>query len=188
MLAASNIMAAEIERLTVERNGKLINVDASMVIYAPRAVVFTALADYDRFSELSDSYVESRFVEPAEDGTPRIYTKVEGCIWFFCRTIERYARLELSPVDRIVATVEPELSDAEYAREQWDLEDMGETTRIYYKHDLQPNFWVPPGIGLWAIKRVLVNSATKAAERIEKLAQQIEADDAAEAVLEEQEI
>jgi hypothetical protein len=170
-------MAADIETLTVTREGKLISVVASMVIHAPRPLVYQALSDYDRFSELSDSYVESRFVEPAADGRPRIYTEVEGCIWFFCRTIHRYATLDLEPVEKIVATVEPERSDADYAREEWLLEDLQSSTRVLYRHDLQPDFWVPPGIGVWAIKRVLANSSRKAAERIEKLAQELQADD-----------
>jgi len=162
--------AANIETLTVQRNHELINVVASMIIEAPRPFVYQALSDYDHFSEMSDSFVESRFVEPAPDGTPRIYTKIEGCIWFFCRTINRYARLDMEPIIRIVATVEPELSDAEYAREEWVFEDLGAATRVYYKHDLQPNFWVPPGIGVWAISSVLSRTTLKAAQRIEKMA------------------
>jgi len=164
------VRAATIENLTVQRDHKLINVVASMIIEAPRPFVFQALSDYDHFSEMSDSFVESRFIEPAPDGTPRIYTKIEGCIWFFCRTINRYALLELDPIVRIVATVEPELSDAKFAREEWVFEDLGAATRIYYKHDLQPNFWVPPGIGVWAISNVLSRTTLKAAQRIEKMA------------------
>jgi len=164
------VRAATIEKLTVQRNEGLINVVASMIIEAPRPFVFQALSDYDHFSEMSDSFVESRFIEPAPDGTPRIYTKIEGCIWFFCRTINRTARLELDPIIRIVATVEPELSDAQYAREEWVFEDLGAATRIYYRHDLQPNFWVPPGIGVWAISNALSRTTLKAAQRIEKMA------------------
>lgn len=168
--AALPVRAATIEKLTVQRNHGLINVVASMVINAPRPFVFQALSDYDHFSEMSDSFVESRFIEPAPDGTPRIYTKIEGCIWFFCRTINRTARLELDPIIRIVATVEPEQSDAQYAREEWVFEDLGAATRIYYRHDLQPNFWVPPGIGVWAISNALSRTTLKAAQRIEKMA------------------
>jgi hypothetical protein len=162
--------AANIETLTVQRNHKLINVVASMIIDAPRPFVYQALSDYDHFSEMSDSFVESRFIEPAADGTPRIYTKIEGCIWFFCKTINRTARLELDPIIRIVAIVEPELSDAKFAREEWVFEDLGAATRIYYRHDLQPDFWVPPGIGVWAIKAALSRTTLKAAQRIEKMA------------------
>jgi hypothetical protein len=170
MAAVFPVCAATIEKLTVQRNHGLINVVASMIIEAPRPFVFQALSDYDHFSEMSDSFVESRFIEPAPDGTPRIYTKIEGCIWFFCRTINRTARLELDPIIRIVATVEPELSDAQYAREEWVFEDLGAATRIYYRHDLQPNFWVPPGIGVWAISNALSRTTLKAAQRIEKMA------------------
>jgi hypothetical protein len=164
------VRAATIEKLTVQRNHGLINVVASMIIEAPRPFVYQALSDYDHFSEMSDSFVESRFIEPAPDGTPRIYTKIEGCIWFFCKTINRTALLELDPVVRIVATVEPELSDAKFAREEWVFEDLGAATRIYYSHDLQPDFWVPPGIGVWAIKATLSRTTLKAAQRIEKMA------------------
>jgi hypothetical protein len=164
------VRAATIEKLTVQRNEGLINVVASMIIEAPRPFVYQALSDYDHFSEMSDSFVESRFIEPAPDGTPRIYTKIEGCIWFFCRTINRTARLEMDPIIRIVATVEPELSDAQFAREEWVFEDLGATTRIYYKHDLQPDFWVPPGIGVWAISNALSRTTLKAAQRIEIMA------------------
>ena len=172
--------AAHIETLTVQRDHELINVVASMVIDAPRPFVFQALSDYDHFSEMSDSFVESRFIEPAADGTPRIYTRIEGCIWFFCRTIERYARLELQPVTRIVSIVEPGASDANYAREEWVLEDLGVSTRVYYRHDLQPNFWVPPGIGVWAIRSALSRTTLKAASRIELMAVRNQLNDASE--------
>lgn len=170
VLASLPLQAAHIEMLTVTRDHKLINVIASMIIDAPRPFVYQALSDYDNFSEMSDSFVESRFIEPAPDGTPRIYTKIEGCIWFFCKTINRTARLELEPVTHIIATVEPELSDAKFAREEWVLEDLGDSTRIYYRHDLQPDFWVPPGLGVWAIKAALSRTTLKAAARIEKMA------------------
>lgn len=169
-LASLPLQAAHIEMLTVTRDHKLINVVASMIIDAPRPFVYQALSDYDNFSEMSDSFVESRFIEPAPDGTPRIFTKIEGCIWFFCKTINRTARLELEPVTHIIATVEPEFSDAKYAREEWVLEDLGASTRIYYRHDLQPDFWVPPGLGVWAIKAALSRTTLKAAARIEKMA------------------
>jgi hypothetical protein len=50
------------------------------------------------------------------------------------------------------------------------FEDLGAATRIYYRHDLQPNFWVPPGIGVWAISNALSRTTLKAAQRIEKMA------------------
>jgi len=162
--------AAGIELLTVERNGGRIDVEATMLIAAPPALVFQALSDYDRFDELSTRYQQSRFLEPAADGTARIFTEVEGCVWFFCRSVKRTARLELHPDERIVALVEPDGSDLSYGREEWVLTEMEGGTRVDYTHAMDPDFWVPPLIGVWAIRKSLENDALSAAQRIEALA------------------
>ena len=171
-LASGAVFAAEIQLLEVERSGARVQIDSRMLIAAPRADVFAALADYERFSELSDRYLESRFIPEDFDGTPRIYTKVEGCVLFFCRTIKRYARLELTPDTLIVALVDAQLSDLEFGHERWELSDVPEGTQVIYRHELEPDFWVPPLIGVWAIKRILSRDALRAASRIESMARQ----------------
>jgi hypothetical protein len=166
--------AAEIELLSVDRKDGRVHIKAEILIAAPRPGVFFALSDYNRFSELSDRYVESHFVEPADDGTPRIYTEVEGCVLFFCRNVKRHARLELDNNTRIVALAEPGNSDLEYGREEWQLESIPAGTRIRYTHAMDPDFWVPPVIGVWAIRRVLSRDALSAARRLEKIALRVD--------------
>ena len=158
--------------LEVERDGDRVQIDSRMFIAAPREAVFNALADYERFAELSSRYLESRFLEPDDDGTPRIYTKVEGCVLFFCRTIQRYARLELAPETVIEALVDAELSDLKFGYERWELGDFPGGTMVIYRHEMEPDFWVPPVIGVWAIKRILNRDALKAASRIERMAKE----------------
>ena len=164
--------AAEVRSLTVERDGDKIRVRSDIVLAAPQASVFGALSDYERFAELSSRYEESRFVEPASDGTQRVYTRVEGCVLFFCRTVERYARLETEPPRLITATVEAERSDFEFGYETWEMETVTGGTRVLYTHDFDPDFWVPPVIGVWVIRRALNSDSLKAAERIEALARE----------------
>jgi len=170
-LAIGSLAAAEIEQLTVERDAGRIEVASVMLIEAPQPLVFGALADYEHFAELSSRYKQSRFIEPAADGTLRIYTELEGCVWFFCRTIRRNSRLELFPDERIVATVEPEGSDLAYGREEWLLAPAeGAATRVTYTHAMEPDFWIPPIIGIWAMRKALESDALKAAGRIEDMA------------------
>ncbi|MCP4001736.1 MAG: hypothetical protein GY727_12580 [Gammaproteobacteria bacterium] len=162
--------AAEIELLDVEREDGRIYVSASLILDAPVPLVFQALSDYEHFAELSTRFQESRFLEPAANGQPRIYTKIEGCIWFFCRTVQRYAQLELIPYVSITATVEPTESDVRYGVESWEFTTVGKVTRVSYTHEMEPKFWVPPIVGLWAIKSVLNKDALESAQRIELLA------------------
>lgn len=162
--------AAELESLEVSRVGSQLHVHSVIFMAAPRELVFTALTDYGSYTELTSRYRESRFIEPAADGTPRIYTLVEGCVLFFCRSLRRYARLETENDERIVARAEPEHSDVHYGLEVWQLERVGENTRVIYSHEMEPRFWVPPAIGVWLIRRELERSALSAAYKIESRA------------------
>lgn len=166
--------AADVVSLDVQRSGGRLQVRSEMLIDAPQALVFRALSDYERFAELSARYRESRFAEPAADGTPRVYTRMEGCVLFYCKSVARYARLYTRSPEMIRAEVEPELSDFDYGLENWLLTtvtaDAGERTRVVYTHEFDPRFWVPPLLGVWAIKRSLKKDALKAATRIERLA------------------
>ena len=162
--------AAEIRSLDVNRSGDRVLVDSQIVIAAPRAAVFAALSDYDRFDELSDRFLQSNFIESDFDGTPRVYTKVSGCVLFFCRTVERVARLELTPDTLIIAVANTQLSDLRFGHERWALSDTEGGTLIVYRYELEPDFWVPPVIGVWAIKRIAKKDALSAAAKIELMA------------------
>lgn len=169
-LLAGQALAADINWIDVERNGARVDVRSEIVIAAPVHEVYAALLQYDRFAKMGDTFAESRYVEPATDGAPRIYTRTEGCIWFFCKTIERYARLEVEPYRKIIATAEPELSDAALSIESWTLTAAGDSTVIHYHHEIDTGFRLPPLLGALVINRSVKSGTHKAAARIEELA------------------
>jgi hypothetical protein len=170
VLLAGQTMAADVNWIEVDRKGGRVDVRSEILINAPLPEVYAALLDYDKFAKMGDTFADSRYVEPASDGAPRIYTRTEGCIWFFCKTIERYARLEVQPQQKIVAIAEPELSDAAVSIESWTLTADGDSTVISYRHEIDTGFWVPPLLGALIINRSVEKGTQKAAGRIEQLA------------------
>jgi hypothetical protein len=170
LLLAAQAMAAEVNWIDVKRDGGRVDVRSEIVINAPLDAVYASLLKYDQFAEMGDTFAESRYVEPADDGAPRIYTRTEGCIWFFCKTIERYARLEIEPQQKILAIAEPERSDAALSIESWTLTADGDATIINYRHEIDTGFWVPPLIGALIINRSVKHGTEKAASRIEDIA------------------
>jgi len=165
--------AATIRTVQIDLKDGRYLLESDTFLQAPPNAVFRVLTDYDQFARISSVFEESRFVGADDDGTPLVYTRVEGCVWFFCKTMERVERLEFESPDFISTTAIPERSDFRYSRSEWQLSPEGDTgTRVMYRLEMEPDFWVPPLLGPLIIKRKLVKGGADAVERIEGLAQQ----------------
>ena len=138
---------------------------------ASRAALFRVLTDYDRFDEFTSAFVETRNLEPDEEGRPRFFTRMEGCVLLFCKSMRRHGYLLLTPLHEIVAIANPEESDFNFSRERWRLEPEGSGTLMIYEFEMEPAFWVPPVIGPFMIKRTLREGGIDAVDRIEAIAQ-----------------
>ena len=134
--------------------------------------VFQVLLDYDNFTQLSSVYQESRQLGLGPDGAPRVYTRARGCMLFVCRSVEKIERLDTEPNYRIVATVIPELSNLREGLTEWVLNADGAGTRLFYRMELVPKFWVPPLIGPPVIRYVLTKGGKDALQRLENLARE----------------
>ena len=167
------VVAATIRNVEIDRVGDRYVLVSDTYLDAPQAAVFRVLTDYDQFERISSAFDESRFLGPDTDGTPLVYTRVEGCVWFFCKSLERVERLEFESPGYIVTTALPDRSDFIYSRSQWELSKDRDGTRVVYRLEMEPDFWVPPIIGPMIIKRRLVSGGADAVTRIENLAKQM---------------
>jgi hypothetical protein len=165
-LASSATMLA----LDVSKKHGRYTLVADTYMAAPADEIFDVLLDYDRFHRISSVYKESRYMEPEPDGTPIVYTRMEGCLVFYCMNLRRVERLEAEEPSYIRTVTLPEHSDFTYASSEWRLEPEGDGTRVKYKLVMEPDFWVPPVIGPWFLKRQLMKGGAHAINRIERLA------------------
>ena len=137
---------------------------------APREAVFDILTDYEQFGRISRTYTAYGFLDPTPDGTPVVYTTMEGCVLFFCKSMHRVEVVEIRAPDFIRAVALPEQSDFRYAVSQWDLESRDGVTHLTYRLEVEPDFWVPPVVGPWILKRRLESGGRRGVNRIERLA------------------
>ena len=166
--------AAELVDIQVSNTGNQYFLESESLLKASVPSVFKVLLDYDNFTKLSSVYEESRYLESGPDGAPRVYTLAQGCMLFVCRDVEKVERLEIRPNQRIVATVIPEYSNLEQGVTEWLLTADGENTRLIYRMELTPRFWVPPLIGPPIIRYVLAKGGEQALQRLEAAAHQLD--------------
>lgn len=164
------VSSATIRALDISREKNRYELKADTFMAAPAEEIYAVLLDYDRFDRISSVYKEHGYLEPEADGTPLVYTRMRGCVLFFCMNMRRVERLEAVEYHYIRTVTLPERSDFELAESEWTFEPEGDGTRVTYSLVMVPDFWVPPVIGPWALKRSLMRGGETAITRIERLA------------------
>ena len=167
--------AATLRSVEVSRDSSRYHLVADTHLDAPPDAIYHVLLDFDHnnYQRISEIYKESSYLPPDSDGTPLVYTRVEGCLLFFCRSMRRVERLEVVTPNLIRSTAVPERSDFKFSTSEWTLEPEGTGTKVTYRMDMEPSFWLPPFVGPWFLKRTLLHGAPSAVDKIEALAQQV---------------
>jgi len=170
----SSSLPATLRTVDVSRRQDRYRVVADTHLDASPAAIYKVLLDFDsdRYQRISEIYKESSYLPPDSDGTPLVYTRVEGCLLGYCRSMRRVERLEIVTPQFIRSRTVPERSDFKYSMSEWTFAAEGEGTRVTYLMEMEPDFWLPPFVGPWFLKRTLMQGAPDAIEQIELLAQQ----------------
>lgn len=166
-------MGAELRTVEVDRDGELNQYSLRSVAWfdAGQEEMYRVLTDYELFKKFTSAIVESWNMDADEHGRPGYYTRMEGCVLMWCQSFVRIGHLTLKPMTHIVAHADPELSNFKKSRESWTLTKEGDGTLLVYEFEMVPDFWVPPVIGPYFIKRSLQSGGERAVDRIEALAQ-----------------
>jgi len=170
----SSSLPATLRKIDVSRQQDRYRVVADTHLDASPEAIYKVLLDFDAdgYQRISKIYKESSYLPPDTDGTPLVYTRVEGCLMLFCRSMRRVERLEVVTPQFIRSRAVPERSDFKYSLAEWTFAPEGTGTRVIYRMEMEPDFWLPPFVGPWFLKRTLLRGAPSAIDQIEILAQQ----------------
>ncbi len=170
----SSVRGAEIIDIEVDRDGRRYELVSTTHFDATPEQVFAVLIDYDQLSRISATIKDSRYIESTDGGPAVVYSRVGACVFFYCKTVEKFERLEFRKPTYIQTTAIPERSDVIYSQSEWLLEaDSNGGTTVVFRLEFEPDFWVPPLIGPMVIKRVLIEDGANAVDQIEALAQKL---------------
>ena len=162
----------EVIKVTVDVEDGLYRVYGQSRIEATPEFIYATLIDYDNFHKLAGGIAESKFLPSDESGNMLADTRFESCVLIFCKSIEKVERIDGNPPVSIDVEAIPKLSDFVFNESRWTIEHSGETTLLTFEAEFDPDFWVPPIIGTWAIRRKLLNTAELIGMRIEWMQEQ----------------
>jgi hypothetical protein len=174
LLVAATASTATIESIDVNHNGRLYSLHAETLLDATPEAIAAVLLDYDRFGRISSVYKEYGYLDPMPDGTPVVFTRMEGCLLFYCKSMTRVERLVAASPGHIRTVTLPDRSDFKSSTSEWVLVREAAGTRMIYTLEMEPDFFVPPLIGPPLLKRTLRRGGGAAIDRIERLAQDVQ--------------
>jgi hypothetical protein len=151
----------------VERDGEVYRVAVDARIRAPVARVRALLTDYAHLDRLNEAIVSSEVMDDYGAGRYRVRIVTRACIWFFCRTVHQVQDVVESGESTIKVRVIPELSDFRQGSARFFVRRDGEGARVNIVSEVEPDFWIPPLIGPWLIKRKLLSEALETVKNLE---------------------
>jgi hypothetical protein len=128
------------------------------------------LTDYEHYHDYFAAVHESHVLARADDGL-RVRLSLDSCVLFFCQDVVFVKDITEQADGQIMAHIVPAESDFREATEYWRIVPDDGHTRLSYRADLVPDFFVPPLIGPWLLKRKIRDALESGAARLEMLAQ-----------------
>jgi len=160
--------AAEIARISVAKHGDVFIAEAEFVIDVPRDAAVELLTSFDRLYELNPAVIASQ-AQALPGGSYRVTTRVRDCVAFFCRSVGMVEDISIDGQSSVHAEIIPELSDFESGTTTWQFVDHGPETRIVYRSQVKPKFWLPPLLGSHAIQNALQRQIRATAINLESM-------------------
>src|SRR3546814_6222595 len=115
-----------------------------------------------RISDCSSDVCSADLFPSPAVGVARWRTRVRVCVGFFCTHLKQVQDVRDSHTTeryQLDALVIPALSNLRYGKAHWQLERCDAQTCLNFSAELEPDFWVPPLLGPWLIKRTMRREA-----------------------------
>lgn len=173
VFTCTSASAAVVESLQIERTDSQYRMHLSARLNSTPEASFGVFHDFSNLTRINDAIELVQILPGAASGAQRLYTRVRVCVWYFCTHLDQVQDIvEVRDGDALGldARVLPEQSNLRYGRARWRMRACGAQTCLDFHAELEPDFWVPPIIGPWAIERTMRSEALQTSQGIERLA------------------
>lgn len=162
--------ASNLSNIEISENSGNYRVRMVMLVHAPARYVSSVLTDYKYIYRLNPSITESEILPSPRSGTVRVRTRMQGCIFFFCRDVDRMEEVREVNSGHLQAVIIPEQSDFTSGSADWRIQPAGDNSRIVYEAQVTPAFFIPPIIGSYFVKRTFAEAVITSFARLECIA------------------
>lgn len=171
LLTIAVATAGEVISVSVEHFEQryVVEIDARFNTSAER--LRELLTDFPNLNRINDSIQSSEVLEVNSPQHHCVRTVAKVCVAMLCKKIVQVQDVSVLPDGNLLATIRATRSDFSYGEARWDFWKENTMTRMRFRSEIEPAFWVPPLIGPWLIRRALQEEAVKSVVNLERLAE-----------------
>jgi hypothetical protein len=175
-LASMQTDAAQVLGVQVGRDDQRFRIDMHVAIDAGPVQVFRALQDYAAMPRYNPDLRAVRIEPTSAPNRVRLFTTIHTCVLLFCKTMHQ-EQLMTAAANATGGHLEAELiphSGAFSGQGHWLVKPCGAqrpSACLDIQLELVPQFWVPPVIGPWLIRRTMYDEAQRSTQGLEQVAQ-----------------
>lgn len=164
------VLAYDLKKAVVAEDGGIFQIEMKAIIGARAEYIRQVLTDYNRIYRLNPSIVENEVITSDETGDKWVRTKLLACNSVFCKYLKRVDIVSTLPSGDLQAEIVPELSDFRSGIAVWKITPRGDCSELVYEAHLEPDFFIPPFVGPYVVKKSLEDEFTATFGRVEKIA------------------
>jgi hypothetical protein len=162
--------ASQLVKLEVDQNADIYEIRVEMVVNAPAESIRAILTDYANLDRLNASITSSRIIDSESDEAVRVLTRIENCILFFCKKLQKVEDVIEDEQGRILVNMVPDSSSFRSGHATWEFRGSGNTTHVIHHARLEPDLWIPPWMGTAILKSALRRELVESFETLDCLA------------------
>lgn len=170
VLNVPGVRAADVYEASASKAGAVYRVQLDARVDAPEPRVRRLLTDYAHLGRINPDIKRSEILFSRRPGAYRVRTLTEVCVLFYCKRLRQVQDVIESPDGSVTATVLPGQSDFRYGVVHLSLRQEPGGTRVLMRGELEPDFWIPPVIGPWLVRRKLISEALTTVANLERVA------------------
>jgi len=156
----------DIDDLRITKQGRAYQVQITFDVAAPVNQVTAVLTDYGYPDRLNPE-VTKRAVISRQGGITRVRTEFRGCVFFFCKDIALTQDVTVV-ADTIQAEIVADESDFRSGYFRWSVSSSDNGgSHISFEAVVEPDFFIPPLIGGFFIRKRLRQEILATAENLE---------------------
>jgi len=144
-----------------------VNADADNII--------RIITDYENLPLINPYLIESKLLNNPEDERTTVSMLTETCVLFLCYNVRHIQTFYFIENGILFSRIIPEESDFQAGWMRWEIRAMDSNkiypaTKIILDIEMVPDFFVPPVIGPYQIKRIMLNMTRATIINLEKKA------------------